>query len=218
MKILLAEKGKNLISALLLVLNSIKNTEIKEIGLILNVDRIDNLHEELVKERPDILIINGGFVDQITVKSVLVLQKLYPAMKILILSIDPIMERKYSEAGIDDFNNNRILKEKIINSMLLEQNYQEFKLSLENIKPPLTALKANRAAIESVSYNVLFFKKFNENAPIEELNLIENQAYLAEVSFWDEIDRIYEHFDKEINMQDIGHDFKYSANTVFNKV
>ena len=103
MKILLAEKGKNLISALLLVLTSIKKTEVKEIGLILNVDRIDNLYKELKKERPDILIINGGFVDHITRESVLILQKLYPAMKILILSIDPGMEKRYSEVGIGDF-------------------------------------------------------------------------------------------------------------------
>lgn len=103
MKILLAEKGKNLISALLLVLTSIKNTEVKEIDLILNVDRVDCLYKELKKERPDILIINGGFVDHITRESVLVLQKLYPAMKILILSIDPGMERKYLEVGIEDF-------------------------------------------------------------------------------------------------------------------
>jgi len=103
MKILLAEKGKNLISALLLVLTSIKNTEVKEIGLILNVDRIGNLYKELKKERPDVLIINGGFVDHITRESVLVLQGLYPAMRILILSIDPGMEKKYLEVGIDDF-------------------------------------------------------------------------------------------------------------------
>jgi len=103
MKILLAEKEKNLISALLLVLTSIKNTEVKEIGLILNVDRIDNLYKELKKERPDILIINGGFVDHITRESVLILQKLYPAMKILILSIDPGMKKRYSEVGIGDF-------------------------------------------------------------------------------------------------------------------
>lgn len=103
MKILLAEKGKNLISALLLVLASIKSAEVKEIGLILNVDRIDNLHKELKKERPDVLIINGGFVDHITRESVLVLQGLYPGMRILILSIDPGMEKKYLEVGIDDF-------------------------------------------------------------------------------------------------------------------
>ena len=103
MKILLVEKGKNLISALLLVLTSIKNSEVKEIGLILNVDRIDNLYKELKKEKPDVLIINDGFVDQITRESALILQELYPAMKVLILSIDPKVEKKYSEVGIDDF-------------------------------------------------------------------------------------------------------------------
>jgi DNA-binding NarL/FixJ family response regulator len=103
MKILLAEKEKNLISALLLVLSQIKENEVKEIGLILSVDRIDNLLEVLEKEKPDILIINGGFVDHITRESVLALQKLYPAMKILILSIDPGVEKKYFEVGIDDF-------------------------------------------------------------------------------------------------------------------
>jgi DNA-binding NarL/FixJ family response regulator len=104
MKILLAEKGKNLISALLLVLASIKSAEVKEIGLILNVDRIDNLHKELKKERPDVLIINGGFVDHLTIKTVLTLKELYPAMRILILSIDPEVGKKYLEVvGIDDF-------------------------------------------------------------------------------------------------------------------
>jgi len=103
MKILLAEKGKNLISALLLVLNHIKNTEVKEIDQILNVDRIDKLHKELKREKPDILIINGGFIDHVTIKSILFLQELYPAMKVLILSIDPGVEKKYLEAGIEDF-------------------------------------------------------------------------------------------------------------------
>lgn len=103
MKILLAEKGKNLISALLLVLTHIKNTEVKEIGLILNVDRISNLYKELKKEKPDILIINGGFINHISIKNILFFQDLYPAMKILILSIDPRLEKKYFEAGIGDF-------------------------------------------------------------------------------------------------------------------
>jgi len=91
--------------------------------------RIDDLHEELVKERPDILIINGGFVDHITVKSVLVLQKLYPAMKILILSVDPIMEKKYSEAGIDDFILKGDSAEVFYNSMVtfLRKEQKRFK-------------------------------------------------------------------------------------------
>lgn len=103
MKILLAEKSKNLISALMLVISQIKNTEVKEIGSILNVDKVFNLYKELKKDRPDVLIINGGFVDHKTRETVPILQELYPAMTILILSIDPELEKKYLEIGIEDF-------------------------------------------------------------------------------------------------------------------
>jgi DNA-binding NarL/FixJ family response regulator len=103
MKILLAEKSKNLISALMLVISQIKNTEVKGIGSILNVDKVFNLYKELKKDRPDVLIINGGFVDHKTRETVPVLQGLYPAMTILILSIDPELEKKYLEIGIEDF-------------------------------------------------------------------------------------------------------------------
>ena len=103
MKILLAEKSKNLISALMLVISQIKNTEVKEIGSILNVDKVFNLYKELKKDRPDVLIINGGFVDHSTRETVPVLQQLYPAMTILILSMDPELEKKYLELGIGNF-------------------------------------------------------------------------------------------------------------------
>ncbi|MHB1346142.1 MAG: hypothetical protein ACYCXK_01515 [Candidatus Humimicrobiaceae bacterium] len=103
MKILLAEKEKNLVSALLLVLNNIKSTEVKGIDLIISVDSINKLHKNLEKERPDVLIINGGFVNHVTRKSVIALQELYPEMKILILSFDPELRKRYSEDGIDDF-------------------------------------------------------------------------------------------------------------------
>ena len=103
MKILLAEKSKNLISALMLVITTIKETVVKEIGMILHVDNIDNLYKELKKEKPDVLIINGGFVNHKTRETVPVLQGLYPAMTILILSIDPQLEEKYLEIGIEDF-------------------------------------------------------------------------------------------------------------------
>jgi ADP-glucose pyrophosphorylase len=36
--------------------------------------------------------------------------------------------------------------------------------------------------------------------PIKELNEIENEAYLAEASFWEEIDNIYSYFDQEMEM------------------
>jgi DNA-binding NarL/FixJ family response regulator len=103
MKILLAEKSKNLISALMLVITAIKDTTVKEIGMILHVDKVNSLYKELKKEKPDVLIINGGFVDHKTRESVPILQRLYPAMTILILSIDPELEKKYLDIGIKNF-------------------------------------------------------------------------------------------------------------------
>ena len=103
MKILLAEKSKNLVSALTLVINQIKDTEVKEIGSILNVDRVPDLYKELEKERPDVLIMNGGFVDHKTRKEVPALKELYPLMGILILSIDPGLEKEYLDIGVKNF-------------------------------------------------------------------------------------------------------------------
>jgi len=99
---------------------------------------------------------------------------------------------------LDDFNSSTILEEKASYSEILEPSYLEFKVNLENLKPPPIALKAYNLAVESVSYRVLFFKKFNENAPAKELGEIENKAYLAEASFWEEIDNIYGYFDREM--------------------
>ena len=87
----------------------------------------------------------------------------------------------------------------------------EFEINLENIKPPAIAEKAYNIAVEAVSYRVLFFKKFNENAPIKELNELEGKAYIAEAGFWDEIDRIYNYFDEEMVRLNIGDDYKFVA-------
>ena len=103
MKILLAEKSKDLISALMLLLTHIKNTDVKNIGLIQNVDKVENLYKKLKKERPDILIINGGFVDYKTSDKVAILQVLYPLMTTLILSTDLGLEKQYLEIGMDNF-------------------------------------------------------------------------------------------------------------------
>lgn len=110
---------------------------------------------------------------------------------------------------LDDFNNCTILEEKFKNSEILEKKYLEFKFRLENVKPPPIALQAKKIGIEAVSYRILFFKKFNENASIDELNEIENEAYLTEISFWDEVDRIYKYFDEEYISFDIEDDYKY---------
>lgn len=119
MKILLAEKSKNLVSALMLIITQIKDTEIKEIGLILSVDKVDDLYKELKEERPDVLIINGGFVDHKTRETVPVLQGLYPFMAILILSTDPGLEKKYLEIGIEDFIIKGDSAEDFYNSMVI---------------------------------------------------------------------------------------------------
>ena len=103
MKILLAEKSKDLISALMLLLTHIKNTDVKNIGPILNVDKVDNLYKKLKKEKPDVLIINGGFVDHKTSEEVTILQGLYPLMTTLVLSTDLKLEKKYLEIGLDNF-------------------------------------------------------------------------------------------------------------------
>ncbi|MCL4416927.1 MAG: hypothetical protein M1365_09550 [Actinobacteria bacterium] len=103
MKILLAEKNKNLISALTLMISQIKDSSVKEIGTVLHVDNADNLYKELKKEKPDILIINDGFIYHKIREAVPIMQGLYPDMTILILSIYPELEKKYSEIGIKDF-------------------------------------------------------------------------------------------------------------------
>jgi hypothetical protein len=99
---------------------------------------------------------------------------------------------------LDDFNSSSIYEEKIRCSGVLEQRYLEFKVNLENLEPPPIALKAYSLAVEAVSYRALFFKMFNENAPVNKLSEIENEAYLAEASFWEEIDNIYSYFDQEM--------------------
>ena len=119
MKILLAEKSKHLISALMLMITQIKNTEIKDIGSILNVDKVFNLYKELKKDRPDVLIINGGFIDHSTRETIPILQQLYPAMTILILSIDAELGKKYLEIGVEDFILKGDSAEDFYNSMLI---------------------------------------------------------------------------------------------------
>ena len=133
MKILLAEKSKNLISALMLVISQIKNTEVKEIGSILNVDKVFNLYKELKKDRPDVLIINGGFVDNSTGETVPILQQLYPAMTILILSMDPELEKKYLEIGIEDFILKGDSAENFYNSMVIFLKKEQKKISIIKI-------------------------------------------------------------------------------------
>jgi hypothetical protein len=112
---------------------------------------------------------------------------------------------------LEDFNSSTVFEEKIKKSEILEQKYTEFKANLENIEPPSIAAGAYNLAVETVSCRILFFEKFNENAPIKELAEIEGQAYLAETDFWVEIDNIYKYFDEEIGRVGTMRDSKYIA-------
>ena len=98
----------------------------------------------------------------------------------------------------DDFNESIVSEEKLEYSKTLEKEYLEFKVKLEDLKPPPIAIRAGRLAVDTVSYRILFFERFNENAPSKELFELEDKAYLSETSFWEEIDNIYKYFEIEI--------------------
>ncbi|MFC2159420.1 hypothetical protein ACFLQS_01740 [Actinomycetota bacterium] len=103
MKVLLAEKSKNNISAIKLVLSQIRDSEIKGIGPILTVSSVKGLYKKLLKEKPEVLMINGGFVNHKTKEMMPDIQLLYPLMTILILSSDFKIEKEYLKIGIKDF-------------------------------------------------------------------------------------------------------------------
>ncbi len=110
---------------------------------------------------------------------------------------------------LDDFNSSTVLEEKFICSDALEKRYSELLSQLENIKAPAIAKKAYELALEAVSYRALFFKKFNQNAPVDELSKLEGKAYIAEAGFWDEIDNLYRYFDEEMARLHTSDDDKY---------
>jgi len=129
MKILLAEKSKHLDSALMLVITQIKDLEVKEIGQILNVDKVDSLYKKLTKEKPDVLIINGGFVNHKTRDIIPELEILYLAMEIVILSTDHELEEKYLEIGIGNFILKGNSAEDFYNSMVIFLRKEQMKIS-----------------------------------------------------------------------------------------
>ena len=103
MKVLLAEKKENNISAIKLVLSQIRSSEIKGMGSILTVSSVKDLYIKLLRETPEVLIMNGGFVNSKTKEMIPVLQSLYPLMGILILSSDFKLEKEYLKIGVKDF-------------------------------------------------------------------------------------------------------------------
>ncbi len=95
------------------------------------------------------------------------------------------------------FNNkDTILDDKIMYSGMLREKYEKFSDDIKQITPPPEAAKAYQYALNAISKRILFFKEFEKGTSIYQLTEIENEAYLYETLFWEEIDNIYNHFDE----------------------
>lgn len=98
---------------------------------------------------------------------------------------------------LDYFNRRDIsLDEKIEHAYVLAEAYRDFKREIELIDPPEIALKIQDAAVKALTYRILFFEGYTSNATISELNELENNAYLEEALFWEELDKIYSYFEE----------------------
>jgi hypothetical protein len=101
-------------------------------------------------------------------------------------------------ALLEKFNDeNTALNEKIIYSKMLLKEYEKLDDSLKQIMPPPEASKAYQYALDAISKRILFLKEFEKGASINELIEIENEAYIYELLFWEEMDNIYNYFDEE---------------------
>jgi hypothetical protein len=114
---------------------------------------------------------------------------------------------------LESFNRDDIsIDKKIEYALILERDYQDFQEDLKAVNPPDIAADAYEVALKTISYRILFFKSFSEGAGIEELEQLENQAYLLETLFWEEIDKLYEYFDTRIKEHGQDNDFRFVIN------
>jgi hypothetical protein len=103
---------------------------------------------------------------------------------------------------LESFNQNDIpVQKKMEYAIVLEKQYQDFEEDIRILEPPAIAETAHKKAMEAVSCRVLFFKSFIRGTNINELNEIENRAYILEAQFWEEMDRIYEYFEERVEKE-----------------
>ncbi len=103
---------------------------------------------------------------------------------------------------LEKFNNKDItLSDKIECSRKLYEKYEEFSDDLKQINPPEEASEAYRLILNAISKRILFFKEFEKGTSVDTLIEIEKEAYSYEVLFWQEIDKIYDHYLGEINRE-----------------
>jgi len=114
---------------------------------------------------------------------------------------------------LEKFNNENIpLDEKVLYSRMLLEKYEKFNDDLKQIAPPPEASRAYHYALSAISKRILFFKEFEKGTNIYTLTEIENEAYLYETLFWEEIDNIYNYFDERAAQLGISNNSEFFYN------
>src|SRR3989304_6928976 len=114
MNILIAVERKNLLSALKLLLE----TEINEIGHIEEVFNRRDLSVAIETVKPDILLMDGDFINVDTKDEVVSFKKDFPGMSLVIMDFDNEKKRMYQEMNIDLFITKGSSSYKVLNSLI----------------------------------------------------------------------------------------------------
>ena len=114
MNILIAVERKNLLSALKLLLE----TEINEIGHIEEVFNRRDLSEAIETIKPDILLIDGDFIDEGIKNEVVSFKKYFPDMSLVIMDFDNEKKRMYQEMNMNLFISKGSSSYKVLNSLI----------------------------------------------------------------------------------------------------
>ena len=114
MNILIAVERKNLLSALKLLLE----TEINKIGHIEEVFNRRDLSEAIENVEPDILLIDGDFIDEDIKNEVVSFKKYFPDMSLVIMDFDNEKIRMYQEMNMNLFISKGSSSYKVLNSLI----------------------------------------------------------------------------------------------------
>ena len=131
MNILIAEERKNLLSALKLLLE----TEINEIGHIEEVFNRRDLRESIETVKPDILLIDGDFIDEDIKNEVVSFKRYFPDMSLVIMDFDNEKKKMYQEMNMDLFITKGNSSYKVLNSLInfVKRKMEQLKI-LQRVK------------------------------------------------------------------------------------
>jgi hypothetical protein len=88
------------------------------------------------------------------------------------------------------FNSESIYSEKVVYANQLEEQYTILLESMKKLDPPNLGKRSHELALNSIEKRIGYFKCIKEN-DFEKINNIENEAYLYETMFWEEVDSIF---------------------------